>query len=417
MVKHKKEKPTTQADVHKYYGKSQDKQLEFSMGENLYLFVTVSGSCIFKYRSNFKGRLSWVSLGHYYGKDETGKLLGVTLADARVRAIKFNQNIKDGVNPKDEIEKEIKKGFTVSELVELYCREQLHLRRNNENSRKQFIRAVNSDIVSKIGSYLVVNLDDDLLRQKVIQPKVADGSPASARRARTNLKIVLDYAVEELKLIKFNPVLSIKADRIYQDRPRARYLTLTELGEYLNLVYSSPIKTKFKIAVHLIALLLPRKMELLGATWEQVSFEDKTFIIKNSKMGGDLLIKLPWQALELFKIMKGLSEDSEFIFPSRNSLNKALSFSTLNYILRPLFINTSFSDVVIHDMRRTGASILGEFGYPIEVIEAALNHSKKGIQRVYHRSSYVEQRLEMLQNYADKIDNMLNDHYLFYNIK
>ncbi len=112
--------------------------------------------------------------------------------------------------------------------------------------------------------------------------------------------------------------------------------------------------------------------------------------------------------------MKSLSEDSEFIFPSRNSLNKAVSFNTLNYILRPLFINTSFSDVVIHDMRRTGASVLGELGYPIEVIEAALNHSKKGIQRVYHRSSYVEQRFEMLQDYADRIDCLLNDDYLFY---
>ena len=67
-------------------------------------------------------------------------------------------------------------------------------------------------------------------------------------------------------------------------------------------------------------------------------------------------------------------------------------------------------------MRRTGVSILGEFGYPIEVIEASLNHSKKEFN-VYHRSSYVEQRLEMLQNYADKIDNMLNENYLFYNKK
>lgn len=61
--------------IHQFFGKPIDKQLEISLGSNLYLFVTKIGSCIFKYRSNFNGKLSWVTLGKYLGKDQKNKIL------------------------------------------------------------------------------------------------------------------------------------------------------------------------------------------------------------------------------------------------------------------------------------------------------------------------------------------------------
>ncbi|MCX8515288.1 MAG: hypothetical protein ORN24_06925 [Burkholderiales bacterium] len=55
-------KPTTQSGIDRYLNQPQAKQLEFSMGGNLYLYVTTIGSCIFKYRCNFKDRLTYIPI-------------------------------------------------------------------------------------------------------------------------------------------------------------------------------------------------------------------------------------------------------------------------------------------------------------------------------------------------------------------
>ena len=407
------EKPNNQSSIHNYLGKAQLKQLEFSLGNNLYLYVTKIGSCIFKYRCNFKNKLTWITLGNYCGKDKNGKIIGLSLDDAKIKAITMNQQIKSGINPREEIERDKRKGMTIAELAEKYIAEQLHLKRPNENSRNQFIRAVNVDIVRTIGNLAVIDVDDDIIRNKVIKPKLDAGSPSTARRAKINSKLLFEYAIDELKLLKYNPASIIKSGRIYQDKPREKYLTMNELGLLLNIVYSAPIRTQYKLALHLIALLLPRKLEIQNARWSQIDFSNKTFTIVDSKMGTDLLIKLPEQAVELFKIQKKLSADSEYIFPSRNNPNKPMSHNTLNYLLQPLLINR-IKDFVVHDLRRTGATNLGEFGYPVEVIESALNHSKPGIQKVYHRTQYLEPRALMLADWANRIDKLIAPELLPY---
>ena len=403
----------TQSTIDRYLDQPREKQLELAVGNNLYLFVTKIGSCIFKYRCNFKNRLTWITLGKYSGKKRSGQLLGLSLEEAKAQAISMNQMVKKGINPQTQTMLDKKKGMVIAELAEKYFSDQLPMKRTNANSLNQFTRAVYTDIVNQIGNYAVIDIDDDVIREKVIQPKLDAGSPSTARRARSNLKILLDYAIEELKLIKYNPTTLIKADRIYQDRPRQKYLTMNELGLLLNIVYSAPIPTQHKIALHLITLLLPRKLEIQNATWNQVDFKSKTFTIIDSKMGTDLLIKLPKQALALFKIQKTLAKNSNYIFPSRNSIDKPMSHNTLNQALRPL-IKNRIDDFVVHDLRRTGATNLGELGYPIEVIETALNHSKTGILRVYHRTQYVEQREKMLADWANKIDALIKPELLPY---
>lgn len=403
----------TQSVIDRYLNQSQPKQLELSLGNNLYLFVTKIGSCIFKYRCNFKGRLTWITLGSYSGKNKAGKIIGLSLEDSKIKALTMNQLIKNGINPKEEFERDKIKAMTIAELAEKYFIEQLPSRRPNTDSSNQFIYAVRMDIVSKIGNYAVVDVDDDLIRAKIIHPQINKGSLSIAKRSRTNLKILLDYAIEEHKIIKYNPASLIKAERIYQDRPRQRYLTMNELGILLNTLYSAPlISTQYKIAIHLLIILLARKLELQHATWNQVDFNNKTFTIVDSKMGTDLLIKLPKQAVKLFEIQKTLSGSNNYIFPGR-FLIKPMSPDLLNGILRDLLKN-HIEDFVVHDFRRTGATNLGELGYPMEVIESALNHTKRGIQKVYHRTQYIEQREKMLADWANRIDSLIKPELLPY---
>ncbi|MBV6416888.1 MAG: hypothetical protein CMLOHMNK_01506 [Steroidobacteraceae bacterium] len=59
----------------------------------------------------------------------------------------------------------------------------------------------------------------------------------------------------------------------------------------------------------------------------------------------------------------------------------------------------------VHDLRRTGSTILNEMGFNRDWIEKALAHERNESSRgTYNRAQYAEQRRHMLQEWADMID-------------
>jgi hypothetical protein len=61
-----------------------------------------------------------------------------------------------------------------------------------------------------------------------------------------------------------------------------------------------------------------------------------------------------------------------------------------------------------HDLRRTGATLLGELGTEPHVIESALNHAHVSTQlaSVYNRFRYGPQVADALQRLADALDGI-----------
>jgi integrase len=63
----------------------------------------------------------------------------------------------------------------------------------------------------------------------------------------------------------------------------------------------------------------------------------------------------------------------------------------------------------IHDMRRTGSTLLHEKGFPSDLIEKALNHTIGGVRGVYNRAEYSDQRRKMLQFWADYVEGLASE--------
>ena len=83
---------------------------------------------------------------------------------------------------------------------------------------------------------------------------------------------------------------------------------------------------------------------------------------------------------------------------SHNAMNQAMGSITFDM---PPF--------TIHDLRRTGSTILHENGFSSDVVEKALNHTIGGVRRVYNRAEYAEQRREMLQFWGDYSDQLATE--------
>jgi integrase len=62
-----------------------------------------------------------------------------------------------------------------------------------------------------------------------------------------------------------------------------------------------------------------------------------------------------------------------------------------------------------HDLRRTGATLLGDLGETPDIIEAALNHVsiRSTLAATYNRSRYRPQVAAALQKLADQLDTMM----------
>jgi integrase len=65
--------------------------------------------------------------------------------------------------------------------------------------------------------------------------------------------------------------------------------------------------------------------------------------------------------------------------------------------------------LTIHDLRRTGATLLTENGFNKDVIEKALSHEAVGIRAVYIVAEYAEQRKKMLQWWGDYVDSIVTE--------
>jgi integrase len=127
--------------------------------------------------------------------------------------------------------------------------------------------------------------------------------------------------------------------------------------------------------------------------------------LKNSKNKRPQIIPLSSQVVEMFRELHTLACGSEFVMPGRHKLTRKLSGNSLNKALESVAFE-NLEHLTIHDLRRTGATLLTEHGWNADVIEKALAHEKTGIRAVYIVAEHLAERRRMLQWWADHIDGI-----------
>lgn len=206
-----------------------------------------------------------------------------------------------------------------------------------------------------------------------------------------------------------NPAAMVATRFIGKARRRSRVLTPNEIRLYLRTVYQSNMRRQFKLALHIILLTLSRKSELLLARWKDVDLDKGEWLIptENAKGGRPHLVYLSTQVAEMFRELKALAGESELVLPGRGSRTRPFAKNALNKALEGLTFD--MDPFTIHDLRRTGATLLTERGFNKDVIEKALSHEREGIRAVYILAEYAEKRQQMLQWWADYVDGLVNE--------
>lgn len=155
------------------------------------------------------------------------------------------------------------------------------------------------------------------------------------------------------------------------------------------------------IALELLVILFPRPQELRYAKWQDFDFEKRIWIkpSETMKCGISQVVPLPHQAVDLFFRLKEIRTISDYLFPSRDSLTQPMSEATLNNALKNLGYRGRQSP---HGFRHIASTALNnQFSDKEQVVEACLAHKKRGVKAVYDKTTHLEERVEVMQWWAD----------------
>lgn len=386
--------------------KPQDKLYKVSDRDGLYVAVTKSGVISFRYDYRFNGRRETVTFGRYSAD-------GITLAEARAELIEAKRLLNAGISPaskkRDGIESKkigtVFKDYTVNFL--------------NDAQYADSTRAMKEAIIEKeiypvFGKLQLEEITTPRLR--ALCEKIKDrGAKATALQVREIVGSVFTYAIDRGYEIS-NPADAIKASSIGTFQARERAMSPKEIGILYRELENYSCYPTLKLAVKFVLLTLVRKSEFIHATWDEIDFKNRQWVIPKGRMKGrkEHVIYLSDQAMDILTGMKVCAMGSNYLMPGRYDIKKPLSNAALNNVIDGTVkrINEKgieFEPVTVHDLRRTASTLLHEAGYNSDWIEKCLAHVQNGVRAVYNKAEYAEQRRKMLQEWADIVDEWIKE--------
>lgn len=379
-----------------------------SDGDGLYLSYRESFSTpVWRLRYKIKGLSRWITMGSYSD---------LSLAEARRQAKELRARVALGYDVAGEkqerkaeaLEKiEAKKNaYTVGELADEYFAKNILGRWKHPNIVRSRIE---KDIKPNIGKIPVENVKPmDISR--MLETIVERGAPTIANDVLRWTKRMFDFAIKR-HIIQFNPASAFDlSDAGGKEEARERALSRDELVT----LFEAMRKTKGfsslnEYAFKLLLMLCVRKGELITARVEQFDMDNATWRLTTSdtKTKAEIIIPLPRQAVELLRDIIRLS-DGEYLFPARQYQDRRLPYiheNTLNVALSKVKANmTDVEPFTIHDFRRTARTHLAALGIEPHIAERCLNHKIKGVEGIYNRHDYFDERKTALQKLANFIE-------------
>ena len=377
--------------------KPKEKTYTLADERGLYVEVFPTGGLVWRFRYRLRGKQEKLTLGKYPA---------LTLKNARIKRDEAAQAAAMGTSPAHQ--KQLAKvaaadATTVADFGERFFREMVAKdRRDITIPRRYFDKA----IVPAIGTKAVRDVTTEDVRA-IIWRKKDEGFDAAAAVIRGVLKRLFDFA-QTAGLVTVNPVLALPMRHVHKAKSRDRALSPEEIRVFLTATLESNTRRQFKIGLQLILLTMVRKSELLRARWAQVDLQQAEWHIpaENSKTGKPHIVFLSRQSIALFKDLYVLAGGSELVLPGRGSLTKTFAHNAINNALKVALQGQDIPAFTIHDLRRTASTLLHENGWPSDVVEKALNHTIGGVRGVYNRAEYETQRREMLQFWADYVEQL-----------
>ncbi len=387
--------------------KPKEKAFKVYDEHGLYLQVTPSGGKWWRFKYRFGGKEKLLSFGTYPDvtllsardkRDAARKLL------ASEPPIDPSEKRKTG---KLESQAKLKNNFEL--WAEKWWQ---HWHQDKSPRHAGYVkRRLESDVYPILGKMPITSINaHDIV--DTIQAIAERGALDIAKRAHQTISQIFRYAIAHGKESKAerNPAADIKPSDIVQSRKKQNYarVDIKELPSLLKAMEYSTCHPVTRLAVKLMALTFVRTSELIGAEWEEFDFDDKQWRIPPArmKMNSQHIVPLSKQAIEALNMLKPHTGNSKYLFPNQNDDTKVMSNNT---ILKALEIIGYKHRMTGHGFRGVASTALHEQGFEHQHIELQLAHQERNaVSAAYNHALYLKQRAEMMQHWADYLDQLKN---------
>jgi len=385
-------------DVQCKAAKPKQKIYYLNDGNGLRLRVSPNGSRVWLLRYRFGSKEQTVSLGSYPT---------ISLTIARAKANEARQLVATNQDP--VIAKRIKRTRQASADARTFSATARDYLAHNKGDWSESHYTRNESIIRRYLFPDLARLPLDQITEEflfaVIKKSYDKGTKESARRARALAQQVFRFG-KDTHRCTVNPAKDL-SDNSYFKRPATKHFeainqdVVPELVDKLN---KEGIEQKLLIQTVCGLLLVLytglRSGSVRSAKWSEFDLKKAIWTVPKASMKSrrEHEVPLPRQAVEALKRLESLTYEGvdSFVFASKAKLGY-LSENTLRKGLHRLGYK-----VTVHGFRSLITDVLNENGFNSDAVERQLDHSDKNqTRRAYLRSQFWEERVRMMQWFAD----------------
>jgi integrase len=379
--------------------KAKEKQYRLADGDGLHLLVQPNGSKLWQLRYQYLEKENILSFGKYPI---------VTLAEARGRRDEAKKLLAKGINPSAKRKEEkINAATSARTTFGLIVEEVLERSRGrNAPTTAEKNRWYLEDLAAPLSKRPIKEITAAEILH-LLQGIEKSGRRETARKMRGAIGRVFRHAIVTLRA-EHDPTAALKGAL---EPPKvvghAAVTSEKKFGHLLKAVDEYDGWPTIKAALQFLALTCVRPGEVRGATRDEFDLKKAVWHIPADRMKMRVPHDVPLskQALVVLEEIWPLSEYGSLVFPSIRSIKRPLSENAMNAALRRMGYGKD--EVTSHGFRVTASTILNARGYDADVIEAVLAHQDKNvIRRTYNRTTYWDQRVKLMQEWANLLDEL-----------
>lgn len=381
-------RPLTNNEILK--AKPQEKDFTLHDGDGLFLLVKTSGKKLWRFRyqrPNSSSRTN-LSLGSYPA---------LTLSVARQMRDQYLSMLAQGIDPqKQQEEVSEQRQIELDSIFSVVAGRWFLLKSKSvtKDYAKDIWRSLEKDIFPSIGEIPVQTLKARTIVE-ALEPIKARGALETVRRLVQRINEIMIYAVNT-GLIDANPASGVGMAFEKPKKQNMPTLRPEELPKLMRSLVMSNLSVTTRCLIEWQLLTLVRPSEASGTQWAEIDFDLNLWVIPAERMKAkrEHVVPLSKQALDILEVMRPLSANRQYVFPSRNNPKEPMNSQTANAALKRIGYG---GKLVAHGLRSIASTALNEASFNPDVIESALAHSDKNeVRRAYNRSTYLEQRKDMM---------------------
>jgi len=377
--------------------KPKDKAYKLSDAHGLYILIKPNGSKLWRLKFRVNGTEKGLAFGSYPI---------ISLAQARQRREDARQQLAEGKDPTEQ-KKAAKQALAATGLTfETLAREWFDYNspRWAKSTAYKAKLYMENDLIPVIGSRPVKSITRPELVD-LVRKVEARGTLNAAGKIRQWLHQIYRYGLAK-GVVDANPATDLDVVAAPAKAPRHHpHIAFAELPELLEKIDSTNINPLTRCAIRLLVLTAVRPGELRAAPWSEFDLEAATWTIPAERMKARRphVVPLPRQAMTVLNQLKQISGEYSLLFPGQQKADRPMSENTINKALRLMGYKERQTG---HGFRHLLSTVLNGRGYNRDWIERQLAHGDSNeIRATYNHAIYLEQRRDMMQEWADSIEN------------